>query len=470
MATNQTTVSQVDGNTSPEVGRRDRLLALFTGTLQSAVVFGSLLLAAMALDWSWTPFETPPRVAMTVGVLLTGIAIWIVFALRPAITGEAESSASPTAGANSGDTGVESPHRVLVHPWRTSLRNLFAVVGLFAIACLLDRGQVAVLWQRFWSPAQTISLTTVTSPTADRIVLRNHPVSIVGRLHNRLRDEATIWLRDYAGTVTEHPMNRDPAEPGKFAFHIKDVSNPIHFRIRAGDGQTPWHQLDVVDLPKLTNAEYKITPPAYSGLPTVTQAGLPKQVRALAGSTLEVTVFCNEPLRAFALQFADGAEVSLPPDNECIASYRQELTEDVAFVPHLINKFDLSNEQPPTCRIAVYQDEPPRVSLDTPGADALDGSADSMTVAFVAQDDFGVAKAELQLIDADHLAEKPLKVIKIPLGEQQDQTEVKISMPLDLTQFTPTQRASLTGIVRVFDTNGAAGQDQQRLASSPDAE
>ena len=447
MATEQTSVSQADSRAEGRAFPGHAARLLLAGTVQAVAVFAGLLLAVMLLDWLFTPFETTARIAMTFGVLLAGIAAWFVFGLLPATSRKSAAQATTSVSA---DGDVDGEHRLSRPQLRSAFRNLVAVLALFVIAFLVDRAQLSVLWQRFWSHTQEISLTTVTSPTADRTVERDHSVSIVGQLQNRFRDRATIWLEDHEGNLTKHAMTPVAGKRGTFEFQLDRVSNPMQFRIRAGDGQTPWHQLNVVDRPRLTNVLFRITPPAYSGLPVETHDGLPESVRALAGSALELNICCNEPLRHFNLRFAGGAETSLAAEEECVAAYRRELTEDLSFSPHLVNMFDLSNEQPPTCNITVYHDEPPSVSIES-----LEADAGGVTVEFTARDDFGIAGGELLINAVDGT---PAKSVDIPLGKPVDQTEIQVRHSWTLKDLELPSVARLDCMVRVRDANDGAGE------------
>lgn len=484
-------------------GRR-RLLTFVAGTALAAAVFCGLLLAALLLDWLTTPFDSAPRVLLTAIVLLGGAAAFLMGGLRPAlrrsplpkvaglvddavpqleerwttIADLAQSNDPPKMRGSSAMLGqvareAERMHE-LVQPQqivstRSVRRSLWALGGalaLLGVVWLIDREQTAVLWQRFWSPTQAITLTQVTSPTAGAIVPRHESVDIIGMLGGRLRDRATIRVRNVHGEVAEHPMAAGQTNSAAFVFRVEDLDAPLEYRIRSGDGQTSWLAIDVADRPQLSNVEFRITPPKYSRLPPIEQSGLPRRIRALEGSTLEVSFTATEPLREFSLQLGDGTQQPVERLGDCMFRLRRQLTEDITFSPRLINNYDLANEQAPTCHVIVYRDEFPAVSIVSPSSDTTVRPDDAIEVEFHAKDDFGISRAELVVTDAMHPEDAPLKVVEIPLGDQQNRAEVQGRVPLDLKEFELKPGADLSYSVRVFDTKDSTGESRQSVSPS----
>lgn len=484
-------------------GRR-RWLTLVSGAALAGAVCAGLLLAAMLLDWLVTPFDSRLRVVLTTIVLVAGAAAWLGWSLRPLLSrsplpeiaglvdaavpqleerwttiADLSRTSDPAAMRGSdamiGQVAREAERlEELVEPQRiVSGRGtrpyLFALCGVLAVfACiwLMDAEQMSVLWRRFWSPTQSISLTRVSSPTADQVVPRHESVAIVGVLENRLRDTATIWLRDPAGETTRHAMSVSTTDPAQFSFLVDDVAAPVEYRIRAGDGQTDWHRIAVADRPRLTSIDFKLTPPAYSRLPIASQAGLPRRTRALAGSVLEVAFTASEPLQEFTLQLGAGVEQSVAPAENGVYQFRQVLNEDFAFSPRLVSRHGLANDEPPTCQIIVYQDQFPSVAIVSPESDSVVRPDDDIEIEFTAKDDFGIARAELVVTDAAHPEGAPLKVVEIPLGDQERQPDVQGRVALDLKEFDLKQGASLSYSVRVFDTKDSAGESRQSASPS----
>ena len=161
-------------------------------------------------------------------------------------------------------------------------------------------------------------------------------------------------------------------------------------------------------------------------------------------------------------------ETAIPLEQTAEGAYRflHELTEDFAFSPQLVSKHGLANEHPPSCRIIVYRDQFPSVAIVSPTTDSTVRPDDELQIEFRAEDDFGISRAELVVTDANHPEDAPLKVIDIPLGEQQDQAAVNGTVPLDLKDFDLEQGANLSYSVRVFDTKDSTGESRMSPSSS----
>src|SRR5438093_9268825 len=90
-------------------------------------------------------------------------------------------------------------------------------------------------------------------------------------------------------------MTAKTGSTGAFQHAIEEVSGSFQYRIRSGDGQTPWHRITAVDRPKLSEVKLKVTPPAYSKLPKEEKTSLPSAVRVLEGSEVDVSLRPDEP-------------------------------------------------------------------------------------------------------------------------------------------------------------------------------
>ena len=122
----------------------------------------------------------------------------------------------------------------------------------------------------------------------------------------------------------------------------------------------------MVDRPKISQVNLHIVPPAYSHLPEVKQQTLPRQVRALEGSQMEVSFQSDQPLAGMELKFADGKAVPITESPDHTYHFSATLTNTLAFPPVFTNLHNLDNAAKPTCQVVVYPDQPPTVSVLSP--------------------------------------------------------------------------------------------------------
>src|SRR5690606_3505601 len=123
----------------------------------------------------------------------------------------------------------------------------------------------AVLLQRFWMPGANISLTRVSASPADTWVPMGESLTISAALRGRIPPGATrLFLRSGDNSIRTVSMTAVPGTPGRFDFTIGEVTDSFEYRIRAGDGQTPWHRMTAVERPRISEVTLKVMPPAYT--------------------------------------------------------------------------------------------------------------------------------------------------------------------------------------------------------------
>ncbi|WP_010584302.1 hypothetical protein [Schlesneria paludicola] len=478
---------------------REQAMRVLSGALVSTTLFCVLLLGAMAVDWLSTPFSLMIRVLITLTALICGTLGAAAYVLRPllirpsmphvagmveasvpqleerwtTITDLSNSHDPPEVRGSSiliGQVAHEAEHLghlvdplQVVSPRRLKSNANWLVGALAVMLCawLVDASQMSVLWQRFWRPTSEISLTKVTTPDMKSTVPKFESTTIIARLENRIRREATIWIRDDAGHVSKLPMVPVANQPENFAFHLSSVERPFEFRVRAGDGQSPWQQVAIAERPRIESVDFQIIPPAYSRLPIVQQNGLPRRSRALAESRLRLSIQASEPLKELRLVLSDQTSIPVVADVNGVFHFEQELKDDLSFTVQMVSQHGLKNEKPPTCQIVTYADQFPTVNLTSPLDDVVVRPDDKIAIEFTAKDDFGIAKAELVVKDETNPDAEPLQVIEIPLGNQQGEPEVQGKMQLDLKDLKLKRGAQLSYSVRVFDTKDSSAVGDQ---------
>jgi len=346
-----------------------------------------------------------------------------------------------------------------------TIKRSFYILGgtcaLLLLAFLFDWRQTSVLFARFWAPSTSISLTHVTAIPGDTIVPQDEPLVIAAKLEQRKRESATLTIRNADNPEGETlPLLPSENADADFEHQFAAVTNSFEYRIRSGDGQTAWHSVTVAKRPELTAIDFRITPPEYSELPTLHEKGLPRKARALEGSTLTVDFQSSIPLKQMQLRMNGKRLQTLEATPDGNYRFHTKLTQPLSLSPLLTSEHDLANKRPPVCRIAIFRDRAPAVQVVTPNDEIAVRPDDTIKLEFLAKDDFGIAKAELVVFDPSSNDEKELKVIDIPLGDQQDAKELHAQTELDLKQFNLKHGSQLAYAVRVFDTKQSAASSK----------
>ena len=218
----------------------------------------------------------------------------------------------------------------------------------------------------------------------------------------------------------------------------------------------------------LAQVQFRIEAPAYSRLPLVSEKSLPRQVRALEGSKLEISFLPDQELASMELKFSDGAPQRLEKSADGTYHFDTVLSNTIAFEPVLTNLRHLDNQSRPDCQIIVYQDQPPTVNITSPSGEITARPDDKIQIEFEARDDFGLARADLVVsVTSENGSNSPPVTIPIPLGTNEAGSRfIRKQVELDLAQFNLKQDQELNYSVRVTDTRN----DSSFSTPRPDAD
>jgi hypothetical protein len=479
---------------------RQSTLTLLAGLLRTLSLFLVALSAALLIDAMAPLFNSNVRVLLTTSAVGIAAVVFLWWVVRPLLRTRrlpdvarsvdeavpdlqerwstiAELSASSDPPEMLGSPSMiqkvsqeaadlsskVDTHRVVtMDQAKRPLWMLAAIAGVLLAALAVDAEQMSVLFKRFCSPTSEISLTRVIAVNGNAVVPRNEPFDIEARLENRLRDVATLSLRRADGQIDNIELSNTGRDDVAFRHRLTSVDNALDYRYRSGDGQTPWHRIDVADRPQLSDIQFHITPPAYSKLPVQIEQGLPRRARALEGSRLEVVFHANEPLRSVRLKLGQDEHEELASTDSKAFHFSRTLDEALSITPYLTNHHGLTNQKPPTCRIAVYPDRAPTVKVVTPNDSIAVLPNDAVRIEFSAKDDLGILKAELVVYDGN-APDVELKVIDVPLGESRGAKEIRSEVILELNEFDLKHGAELAYALRVFDS-----KETQSTASTAD--
>ena len=352
-----------------------------------------------------------------------------------------------------------------------SLWCLMALTVVMGLAVVIDTHQTSVLLRRFWSPQAPIYATEFAEATESVVVARGEALELEAKLEGSPVEQATLYLEPNEGeaqTVTLVPKGQDE---DRVAHRIRSVKTDLRYRLRAGDGQTPWYQVEVADRPRLGEVQVTVIPPRYTGLASEQFDKLPRKISTLKGSLLQLALKPKEAVEKVELQFDEEQLVALTADEDGWCRWESTVEESFALSPVLTESHGLTNSRPPTCEIKCREDAPPVVKILKPDDQIAVLPNDTVPIEFSAKDDLGIGSAELLVYD-DSLAVEgeplPLATIPIPLGEQIGSAEVFGTVNLDLTQFELSNGAQLSFAIRVSEDRSALANnnDLQRPQNS----
>ena len=156
---------------------------------------------------------------------------------------------------------------------------------------------------RFWSPTSSITATQLISVTGDQLVPRGESIALVTRLEGLARSSATLIVQDTEGIEQIYQLRPDENSPEQFV-HSMRVDESLSYRVRSGDGQTELHRLQVIDYPEIAEVQFSIDFPEYTNRPSDHRDRIPRLVKVIQGSTLNLAIKAAEPLQRLSISLA----------------------------------------------------------------------------------------------------------------------------------------------------------------------
>ena len=349
-----------------------------------------------------------------------------------------------------------------------ALLFLTAVTTVLGIAVLIDSQRTTVLMRRFWQPFTPISATQITDLSGNLVVGRGESLEIQANLIGASVNQASLMLKPQQGEPTSITLTPRGEDKDELNHRLRTVKKPMQYRLRAGDGQTPWYDIVVADRPQLANVRVTLTPPSYTRKEPKTINKLPRRVTVLEGSHALVEFKPKQSLRSLALRFSPKQIKQLTAEQDGWYRWETTLTKNIAFQTLLTEEHGLDNLRPPKCELRIRPDRPPVVKIITPNSQMAVRPDDTVPVTFVARDDVGVQQAELVVYDESNKTDgKPtvLDRIAVPLGDQQGQVKVKATVKLDLSKYETSDGAELSFSVRVREDRGQIAMENQQPKS-----
>lgn len=370
---------------------------------------------------------------------------------------------------------------------RPALASVAVAVGFIALVFALAPQQTSILLRRFLSPTLALTATQLNSVTGDKIVPRGESIDLNIAMRGVPRSSATLTIAGADGREQDYRLRPDESTAGQFKHSLR-VDESMSYRVRAGDAQTPWYQLQAIDYPELEEVRLTIEFPQYTGRESVERDRFPRQIKAIQGSVLRVAFKPIEPLERCAVLLSNpnaapssaqsvtttDQQSAAPIDHQLTADdkgwyhFEMQLVEDVLLQPMLLSPHGLENRRRQFTRIDVIADKAPVARVIKPTDEVAVADDATIEIEFEAHDDHGIATAELVIFDESQRdAEgnaKVLAVQPIELNEQAMQRHVLRKTQLDLKQLGLSEGQQISYAVRVTDNRNVRLSDDQ-LAS-----
>ncbi len=210
----------------------------------------------------------------------------------------------------------------------------------------------------------------------------------------------------------------------RFTITCPPAAEDFTYRVHAGDALSRFYDVTVVPPAVLKRLDAHYVYPAYTRRAAETEADIPGDIRAVAGTKVTISATTNKPVKSAEVQIngrpaKDVTTQILPgPAGTSVCKFQVDLTPRMRgrWALAMTDEYGFKNTSPER-QIVALADKPPTVKIINPDVKRLRlKPTDRLPVLFSMADDFGLAKAEF-VVATD--ARKGAKVA-VPLPGAQD--------------------------------------------------
>jgi len=339
-----------------------------------------------------------------------------------------------------------------------------AAVAIWLISTIAAPGYVGAF-------ASRVLLTHQLYPTKTRIVEVIEPgaaaragneVRFRVKLDGQMPEQATVEVRSVAtgkSSVIALEPEPEPDAEGIYAGVLRVVLDSIDYRVVAGDAYTPTRRLKVIPEPRLT-LEVRVAPPDYARDMAEAQVTQGTRISALEGSSIDVRLITDQPMREARIAFDETALPMTEGDDgyrlDTAGAPLSPLTQSLTLRAELVDRYGVSLERTPSVTVSMRPDQKPRVSASAVTRQVLPTASPSLDIE--ASDDLGLGRIVLRQVIVPAQGQ-PIEFSSEVVDLAGSAREYHQTTKLGLADMTlePGDRVELT--VEAFDYRGQiAGQ------------
>ncbi|MBV8573200.1 MAG: hypothetical protein JO319_21470 [Acidobacteriaceae bacterium] len=250
----------------------------------------------------------------------------------------------------------------------------------------------SVLWTG-GAPASRRPLYDIAVEPGNRTVRRKSDQMITARLLGFSAHSVVLHARYASASKWEQIPMQVMQQGNGYRFLFAALSEPIEYYVQANSAVSKHYQLRVKDLPAVKRIRVAVHFPARLQLKDVVDdpGG---DIRAVEGSSADVSVLTDRPLEHGLLVLENGAKVPLEKGRGDWLMAHLSITKDGSYHVAAVDGGEIIRISDDYF-IEAKRDEPPSVRIVHPGRDPHVSPIEEVPVTVEAADDFGVQGLEL---------------------------------------------------------------------------
>ena len=294
--------------------------------------------------------------------------------------------------AESAAEGVEPVKVVNFQALRIPLRIAVSLAMLVLVFAMLRGPFLAVGLARIFTPWTSIAYPTKTKldlGSGDLVVKEGDRAQILVGVHGEVPDHAKIFLRTGEGSPREIELE---ITEGSCEYTLASASRDFSYRIKAGDARSDWHEVRVINAPRIENVQVGVEFPTYLERADESVEALtltvPQNTRLLWDLTLDTTI-------SEAALNRDGKEplpLKVTKDGRQLV-HEEEVEASRGYSFSWVEKEHGFTFTSPRYYLQVASDQAPRVELTSPESNFVAMVGRPLRLATRVQDDHGIGSA-----------------------------------------------------------------------------
>jgi len=268
------------------------------------------------------------------------------------------------------------------------------MVLVFAICSVNWSQHMQVLLKRMINPKAEIGYPTRTRIdwiTGNTTVRQGDSITVGARPAGVIPKRGTLWVRPQGGEWEKLALLMD--DDWVFAYRFREVFQPFEYWVRLGDARSKKHTVTVVAPPRIVETRVRLQYPAYTKQPTKTVDFLNLEVPE--GTQVQWELVLDKALSGAEVIVGEAEAIPLDLDRAGLTARLS--TTATASLTYQFRWTDLDygydHEDETHYFLQVIPDSPPQVEIVAPSTDDKATVRKTLTVSFLARDDYGIADA-----------------------------------------------------------------------------
>ena len=336
---------------------------------------------------------------------------------------------------------------------------LIALAGIYLL--LMPEGFLNAA-NRYLHPMSSISpfsQTHLKVLPGDAVMVRGSDLDVIARTSGVMVQNAVLEMRENKKT-SRLEMKFDGT---KFFCKQENILTPFEYRVLAGDAETRWFRIRVIEKPGVKEFTLSLEFPSYTKIPNRTVQDSSGDIRAVAGTDLDLTIASTKPLKKALAVLSNGDEIpfTLSGPSMITASLSLHLTESGNYRVHLLDNEGYDNQPSPLYTINVAKDTPPVIAIASPGVELELEPSRTLPVLYRVADDFGVSSLapQISLEQGGEFRSLPTISFQPSVRERED------GYPLDLSDGKPGETVWFRFLARDNCPSPGPGETVSRVIS-----